>query len=164
MARALPQRRHAEPAGCGEGHGESCGARGRGGRVELGAGSRGLPARGERLHAASWIRPRRTYRHAPGPITSLRLGNRQRSPRVSQRGSHRRRRTELLHAFDRICGEISRLGQPAPRALSTRTLCTSLLHSLAPRRRQATFLENDRGSSRQVPALRRPTGSPTSLG
>jgi hypothetical protein len=56
------------------------------------------------------------------------------------------------------------LGQSAPRALSSRTRCTSLLHSVRPHRRQATLLENDRGSSRQVPALRIPTGSPTILG
>ena len=57
----------------------------------MSAGSRGLPARGERLRAAYWIRPRPTYRHAPGPVTSLRQGNRRRSPRVSQPRSHRRR-------------------------------------------------------------------------
>jgi hypothetical protein len=54
-------------------------------------------------------------------------------------------------------------GQPAPQALSTRTRCTSLPHSSRPRRRQATFLENDHGSSHQVPALHVPTGSPTSV-
>ena len=31
----------------------------------MSAGSRGLPARGERLRAACWIRPPRRYRHAP---------------------------------------------------------------------------------------------------
>ena len=62
----------------------------------------------------------------------------------------------------RLRQDLSR-GQPAPQALSTRTRCTSLPHSSRPRRRQATFPENDHGSSHQVPALRVPTGSPTSV-
>lgn len=32
-----------------------------------------------------------------------------RSPRISQRGSQRRRGDRPVHAFDRVCGEISRL-------------------------------------------------------
>ena len=54
------------------------------------------------------------------------------------------------------------LGRSAPQAPSSRTRCTSSLHSVRPHRRQATLLENDRASSRQVSALRIPTGSPTS--
>jgi hypothetical protein len=177
----------------------------------MSAGSRGLPARGERLRAASWIRPRRTGRHAPSPITSLRQGNRRSAvatsiapdsvsargagseglvrPRASRsadkeaaaskritlrevvylpapgraRVASSSVRTTPARVRPRLRRDLS-LGQPAPRALSTRTRCTSLLHSLGPHQRQATFLENDRGFSRQVPALRRPTGSPTSLG
>ena len=54
-----------------------------------GATTGGSARRGARY--PYWIRPRCTYRHAPSPITSLRQGNRRRSPRVSRRRSHRRR-------------------------------------------------------------------------
>ena len=65
------------------------------------------------------------------------------------------------HVRQRLRRDLS-LGQSASRAPSSRTRCTSSLHSVRPRRPQATHLENDRGSSRQVAAPRIPTGSPTS--
>ena len=72
-------------------------------------------------------------------------------------------RSTPAHARQRLRRDLS-LDPSAPRALSSRTRCTSLLHSVRRHRRQATLPGNDRGSSRQVLALRIPTGSPTSPG
>ena len=69
----------------------------------------------------------------------------------------------LVHTFDRVCGEISGLvNQPLGRCRPEHGVRHySTLQDLVD---DKPFPENDRGSSRQVPELRVPTGSPTSRG